>query len=353
MDFTKTLIIKPSSMGDIVQALPVLTALRETHPTAHIAWLVARPFAGLLEGHPRLNELILFDRHRFGNIATSVGATGEFLSFLENLRRQKFTLAVDLQGLFRSGFLAAASGAPDRVGFKAAREMAGLFYTTKVSTRDEVHAVDRYLAVARALGLAEPKAADHLPVSEEARASVLRRLAEEGVAEGEPLLIVAAHARWETKQWPGERFAQVIEMAHAQTGARAVLVGSGAAGDISREVARAAAKARPVDLVNRTSLRELVALIAGARAMVTNDSGPMHVAAAVGTPVVAIFGPTHPERTGPYGPGHRVLSQQSTCSPCFRRQCLFARGPQALCCLKNVAAEEVARHLFEVWKAKR
>jgi lipopolysaccharide heptosyltransferase I len=353
MDFSRTLIIKPSSMGDIVQALPVLTALREAHPEAHVAWLVARPFAGLLEGHPRLNELILFDRHRFGQLATSVGATGDFLKFLEDLRRRKFTLTIDLQGLFRSGFLSSVTGAPDRVGFKAAREMAGLFYTLKVSTLGEVHAVDRYMAMARALGLAEPKATDHLPVHEEARAAVRRRLAEEGVDAGEPVLVVSAHARWETKQWPADRFAQVIALAHAKLGARAVLVGSGAAADLSRQVIQAATAARPVDWVNRTSLAELVALIADARAMVTNDSGPMHVAAAVNTPVVAIFGPTHPDRTGPYGPGHRVISQQAACSPCFRRQCLFANGPQALCCMKNVAAEEVARHLFEVWKAKR
>jgi heptosyltransferase I len=349
MDFSRTLIIKPSSMGDIVQALPVLTALRETHPEAHIAWVVARPFAGLLEGHPRLDELILFDRHRFGRIGASVGATKEFLGFLEELRGRQFTLVLDLQGLFRSGFMAAVTGAPDRVGFQAAREMAGLFYTEKVPTDGLTHAVDRYMAMARAVGLAEPKATDHLPVSEEARASVRRRLAEEGVTADEPVLAVSAHARWETKQWPPERFAKVIRRAYAETGARSVLVGSAAAAEISRAVAQAAPEARPVDLVNRTNLKELVALIADARAMVTNDSGPMHVAAAVGTPVVAIFGPTDPDRTGPYGPGHRVLARRAECSPCFRRQCLYAGGPQALCCLKNVAAEEAARNLLEIW----
>jgi heptosyltransferase I len=353
MDFSKTLIIKPSSMGDIVQALPVLTALRETHPTAHIAWLVARPFAGLLEGHPRLDETILFDRNRFGGIATSVGATGAFLRFLKDLRRRRFTLTLDLQGLFRSGFLSAATGAPDRVGFEAAREMAGLFYTQKVPTPGQTHAVDRYLALARAVGLAEPRATDSLPVQAEARAAVRRRLAEEGVGPDEPLVAVAAHARWATKQWPAAGFAEVIRKAGAALGARAVLVGSGGAAEtLSREVAQAAAGARPVDLVNRTTLPELVALIADARALVTNDSGPMHVAAAVGTPVVALFGPTDPERTGPYGPGHHVLARRATCSPCFRRQCLYSTGPRALCCLKSVAAEEVARHLEEVWKAK-
>jgi heptosyltransferase I len=353
MDFTRTLIIKPSSLGDVVQALPVLTALREAHPEARIAWLVARPLAGLLEGHPRLDEIITFDRHRFGRLGSSVGATGEFLKFMENLRQRKFTLVLDLQGLFRSGFLAAVTGAPHRVGFKAAREMAALFYTDKIETTSGAHAVDRYMTAARAIGLSDPKATDHLPVREESRSEVRRRLAAEGLSgSGDPVIIVAPHARWETKQWPPERFARVVVEANRRLGARAVLVGGAAAAPMVDAILREAADARPANWVNRTTLPELAALIAESRAMVTNDSGPMHVAAAVGTPVVAIFGPTDPGRTGPYGPGHHVLDRRAPCAPCFRRHCLYAGGDKALCCLKNVPADEVARHLEEVLKTE-
>jgi len=352
MHFSRTLIIKPSSMGDIVQALPVLTALKESHPEAHATWLVSRPFAGLLDGHPRLDEMVVFDRHEFGRIGRSARATAVFIAFLEALRRRRFTTVLDLQGLFRSGFLAAATGAPSRVGFMEAREMAPLFYTDRVTAPPEtMHAVDRYLALARHVGLAAPRATDHLPVAPEDRAAVRARLAAEGVAADEPLLVVSAHARWETKQWPPERFAEVIDRLVAEAGARAVLVGSAAAAAVGHEVAQAA-KARPVDLTNRTTLKELVALIAAARVLVTNDSGPMHVAAAVGTPVVAIFGPTHPGRTGPRGEGHRVLAERAPCSPCYERRCLYAGGPQALCCLKNIAADEVARHVREIWNWK-
>ncbi len=129
-------------------------------------------------------------------------------------------------------------------------------------------------------------------------------------------------------------------------------MGSAAAAATTDAILHDAAAAHPINWVSRTTLPELVALIAEARAMVTNDSGPMHVAAVLGTPVVAIFGPTHPGRTGPYGPGHRVLSQRAACSPCFRRECLYASGPQALCCLKSVAADEVERHLEEIWTLK-
>ncbi|MBE3100251.1 MAG: lipopolysaccharide heptosyltransferase I [Planctomycetes bacterium] len=353
MDFSRTLIIKPSSLGDVVQALPVLTALRESHPQAHLAWLVSTAFADILRGHPRLDDVRVFDRRRFGRIGRSLGITTEFMAFIENLRRERFTTVLDLQGLFRSGFLAAATGAKSRVGFASARELATLFYTDAVPLpHEDMHAVDRYLALARHVGLADPKATDHLPAPAETRAAVRRRLQDEGLGPDEPFVVVCTYARWATKQWPAERFAEVLLRLHAETGARGVLAGSAAATDVGRRIATAAAGARPIDLSDRTTLKEMAALAAEARAMVTNDSGPMHVAAAVGTPVVAVFGPTHPGRTGPYGPGHHVLVGKAPCRPCFRRECLYSSGPRALACLLTVTAEEVARHLMEVWRAK-
>ena len=352
MDFSRILIIKPSSLGDIAQALPVLTALREAHPRAYITWLVATVFADLLEGHPRLDRIFKFDRRRYGRIGQNLGATADFVTFVESLRREKFTAVIDLQGLFRSGFLAAATGAPTRVGFAAARELAPMFYTLAVPMpRKEMHAVDRYMALARHIGLPDPKATDHLPVPEEARAAARERLRAEGLGPDEPVIVASPHARWATKQWPPERFADVLRRIHAQAGVRAVLVGSGAAAPVARQIAEAAAAARPIDLVNRTTLKEMVALVSEARAMLANDSGPMHVAAALGRPVVGIFGPTSADRTGPYGPGHRVLAGVAPCRPCFRRECLYASGPQALACLTSVTAEEVARHLLEILRA--
>ena len=212
MNFSRTLIIKPSSMGDVVQALPVLTALKGTHPRAHVSWLVATPFAGILEGHPRLDEVIRFDRKRFGRFSFSLTVASEFVRFLQDLRRRRFTTVLDLQGLFRSGLLALATGAPARVGFRGARELAPLFYTAEVAPpHHAVHAVDRYLALARRIGLGEPEATDHLPISPEARSAIRERLTEAGLAPGEPFVAVCAHARWPTKQWPPPRFAAVLE----------------------------------------------------------------------------------------------------------------------------------------------
>ena len=350
MNFSRTLIIKPSSMGDIVQALPVLTALKEAWPQAHVSWLVARPFAGILEGHPRLDTVVVFDRRRFARFTLSATVAAEFVAFLQGLRRRRFTTVIDLQGLLRSGIFALASGAPRRVGFREAREGAPLFYTDEVSVgRRDMHAVDRYLAVARRLGLAMPKATDHLPASAEARQAIRERLTGMGLAPTEPYAVVCAYARWPTKQWPPERFARVLDTLRSETGARAVLVGSADAVANARTISDRMDE-RPIDLTNRTTLKELVAVIAEARAMVTNDSGPMHVAAAVGTPVVAIFGPTNPDRTGPYGPGHRVLAGRAACSPCYRRQCLYDGPAAALLCLTNITPASVAEQLLAAWR---
>jgi lipopolysaccharide heptosyltransferase I len=350
MNFSRTLIIKPSSMGDVVQALPVLTALKETHPSAQVSWLVAKAFAGILAGHPRLDEVIVFDRQRFGRFTFSLTVAAEFMRFLGSLRRRRFTAVIDLQGLFRSGLLALATGAPSRVGFRHARELAPLFYTAEVSVgRHVVHAADRYMAAARRIGLAAPQASDHLPVSAEARAAIRGRLAEAGLAPGEPFVAVCAHARWPTKQWPPERFAAVVDRMRAAVGARAVLVGSPEATEGAAAIVRRMAEP-PIDLTGRTALKELAAVLAEARVMLTNDSGPMHVAAAVGTPVVAVFGPTSPALTGPYGPGHRVLAGRAPCSPCFRRECLYDRSNAAMLCLTNITPEDVAEPLLAAWE---
>jgi lipopolysaccharide heptosyltransferase I len=354
MNFARTLIIKPSSLGDVVQALPVLTALKEAHPGAHVAWLVDRRFADVLTGHPRLDEVILFDRKRFARIGRSLAVAAEFAQFLADLRQRRFTTVLDLQGLARSGVLALATGAPARVGFRAARELAPLFYTLAVPTPPrDMHAIDRYLLLAARVGLAAPRATDHLPVSLQAQAGVRSRLAAEGVGAQEPLLVACADARWETKQWPPERFADVLRRVAAETGARPVLVGSGTGAEAINRAIAAALNGRALDLTNRTTLKELVAVIAEARAMVTNDSGPMHVAAAVGTPVVAVFGPTHPGRTGPYGPGHRVLTAPAACRPCYRERCRYAGGVRALECMDRVTADEVAAALLEAWSEPR
>lgn len=317
----RILLIKPSSLGDIVHALPVLSALRETWPHAYVAWLSSRPFVSLLERCPLIDEVIAFDRARYGRMWRSLPAFLDFWRFVGELRRRRFDLVVDLQGLIRSGLMAFFSGARRRVGFADARELAWLFYTQRVSCPDgPEHAVEKNLRVAQALELAPGPPRFPLGLSGDEKAAGRELLAE---AAGRPLdafIAVVPGARWESKCWPAERLAQLIDAMHGEGMPRCVLLGSPEE-RTSAERVLSACRSRPLSLVGRTSVRELLALLSLAELVVCHDSGPMHLAAALDRPLVAIFGPTSPHRTGPHSLSARVVSNPVPCAPCFERRC--------------------------------
>jgi lipopolysaccharide heptosyltransferase I len=343
----RILIIKPSSLGDIVHALPVLAALRERYPSAHIAWLVGRGFAELLDGHPLLDEVIAFDRSRFGRMWRSPRIAAEFARFVLRLRRQRYELVVDLQGLFRSGFLAWTSGAVRRVGFAAARELAWCFYTQRVACPpDAVHAVERNCRLAAALGLDAMPPRFPLDVSPADTAAAHARLCSAAGRPVESFIAVIPGARWETKRWPAERFAALVEQLAADGAGPCVLLGAADERAAADAVERSS-RTPIVNLAGQTSLRELCAVLALARCVVCNDSGPMHLAAALGRPVVAVFGPTDPQRTGPYSPAAHVIRHAIECAPCLERRCPLKHHD----CMQQLPVDCVAAKVREALAA--
>lgn len=339
----RILIIKPSSLGDIVHALPVLAALRAAYPRAHIAWLAGNTFAPLLAGHPLLDEVIPFDRRRFGRMLQSVRIGAEFLKFVGRLRRRRFDLVLDLQGLIRSGFLALASGARQRVGFADARELAWLFYSRRVRCgRDVEHAVDRNLCLARETGLDAAGPTFPLGLSEQELADARQRLAEAADRPLARFTAVIPGARWETKRWPAERFAELIDRLHAEGRGPCVLLGAPDDRAFAEEIVTRVSG--PVaSLVGRTSLRELAATIALAELVICHDSGPMHIAAALSRPIVAVFGPTSPARTGPYCDTARIVSLALDCAPCYGRRCPLGHHD----CMLRLGVETVLDNVRE------
>jgi lipopolysaccharide heptosyltransferase I len=333
----RILIIKPSSLGDVVHALPVLAALRRASADAQIAWLVNDGLAPLLEGHPLLDEVIRFDRVRYGRMWRSPRVFFDFWRLVAQLRRRRFDLVIDLQGLIRSGMLCRFSGAEQRVGFAEAREGAWLFYSRRVRGPDPgAHAVDRNLAVVRALGLSvdRPEFPLGLRAAERvAAAELLARAAGERVAS---FTAVVPGARWETKLWPVEKIAELIDRLHAEGLARCVLLGARDERAFAERIG-AACRSGVIDLVGRTSLRQLAALLDLAERVVCHDSGPLHIAAALGKPTVALFGPTNPERTGPYSDAARVVTHPVACAPCYRRACPYEHQD----CLRRLEVETV------------
>jgi lipopolysaccharide heptosyltransferase I len=306
----RILIIKPSAIGDVVHTLPVLNLLRRRWPDAHISWLVTPACAGLLERHPQLDEVIRFERRTFGRGWRSPRVAFDLVQFMRSLRERAFDLVIDLQGLFRSGWLAWTTRAPVRVGFANAREGGWLFYTHRVPTGTaQQHAIERYLTVAQALGCERGPVEFHFAVDDADREQVA------AMTPRGPYAVLMPGANWPTKQWPVERFAGLVTPVRERFGLESVVAGG-------PDVAHLAAKVTgAVNLAGKTSLRQLVALLERASLVVANDSGPMHIAAALGRPLVTPYGPTNPVRTGPYGRDQSVIRLDLPCSPCYSRRC--------------------------------
>jgi lipopolysaccharide heptosyltransferase II len=305
-------LIKPSALGDIVHALPVLSALRQQWPGAHITWVVNRAYEPLLTGHPDLDATLPFDR-------AAVRRTPLMLmSFARALRAGRFDLAIDLQGLLRTGLMAWASGAARRVGFAAAREGAARFYTDHVDVpdRDRIHAVDRYWRVAEAVGAGGATPRFVVPLGDGARRQARAMVA----ALVRPLIAVAVGARWPTKRWPPEAFAAAVRTVVEYHGGSVVFVGAAEDAPLAR-LAQEHLPFRALDLCGKTSIGVLAALLAEADAVLANDSGPLHLAAALGRPVVAPYTCTRVELHGPYGQFHRTARASIACHGSYLRTC--------------------------------
>lgn len=328
----KILIIKPSSLGDIVHSLPFLNSVQACFPKAEIHWVVARGLEGLLEGHPMIGRLIVINKDMWKKISEAGKTVKEVRALLKDLRNERYDLVVDLQGLLRSGIISMATRAPIRIGFQEAREGSRLCYSKKVRGGREVHAVDRYLRIAGELGCDTREVLFPFPLVPEQPKQIeqLREML------GEYAVIVPG-ARWKTKIWAAERFGAVA----AGLPLRSVVVGSRADSQIADRVV-SASEGKALSLAGRTDLRELVSVMRHARCVISNDSGPMHIAAAFQIPVVAIFGPTSPVRTGPYGRQHIVVESGQGCAPCFRKSCAHP------VCMESVTAEEVAENVRKV-----
>lgn len=336
----KVLIIKPSAIGDIVHALPVLNLLRRKWPDARVSWLVSSACASLLDGHPQIDELIRFERKRFGKGWRKPSAAMGLFKFTRELRSREFDLVIDLQGLFRSGWLAKKTRAPVRVGPAEARELGWVFYTHRVETGfPRGHAVDRYLKIAEAIGLGREPVNFIFATTESDREAAARL-----VSPGERFAVLLPGANWETKRWPPEKFADLVEPLRQRYGLISVIAGG--AGDKKLAVHIPGA----VDLTGRTNLRQLVALMERADIVIGNDTGPIHIAAALGRPMVAIYGPTNPQYTGPYGRLDTVVRLDLECSPCLSRGCA---NPSYLSCLRNLGTEMVLDAVERQIGAKR
>ena len=323
------------AIGDVVNALVFAEALKAAAPTIHIAWAVHDLAAPLVRGHPAVDRVHLWSRG---------GGLAGFRALVGEVRAGDYDLAVDLQRLAKSALLARLSGARRVLGFDRARAKEGSAWLTRehLAPGDPgAHRVEQYLEFARHLGLAGVQVRRRLPVDPEAEAwaeDLVRSL-------GAAPLIISLGATKPANRWAPERFG-ALAAALAADGHRVVFTGGPADAPASDQAQLAAGGASGVtSLVGATSLLQLSSLLARARLFIGCDSGPMHIAAAYDTPVVALFGPADPRRTGPYGAGHRVLSVPVHCAPCNRKTCDQPRHACMLDLTLEHVLEGVRAHL--------
>ena len=313
----RVLIIKPSALGDLVTGLPVLRGLRRSFPSAHLAWMVATGLAPLIEHDTDLDEVVLFDRRRLGRAWRSSGAAGDLVRLLRGLWRGGYDWVLDLQGLFRSGFFARATGAEVRAGFADAREGAVVFYTRRVRP-EAPHTVDRNIALARALGVDARPTDMTLQVSAAGEAFAEALCRRRGLSRGQ-FLVCVPPARWQSKAYPIRHWRKVV--AALREDVPVVLLGAPGDRALCGRIAEGQSSG-VVDLSGRTGVAEMVGVIATSAGVVCNDSAAKFIAPAVGAGAVTLIGPTRLDRTGPpAGPSGQALVADVPCQGCLRRRC--------------------------------
>ncbi len=333
----KILILKPSSLGDVVQALPVLRSLKRHLPASQIYWWIDSHLAPLLDSDPDLAGVVRFERQRWA----SPLHWGEMWRTVRWLRRQDFDWVIDLQCLMRSGIFAWLANGRVSVGLDEPREGARGFYDHVIQRPSPLtHAVDWYLRVLPVLRVPAKGELPWLPP----RPAVAESVRRQWPVAAARWIALQPGARWTNKRWPAESYAELVRLlAPVNPGFHFAILGGEEDRCLGEVIARAD-PARYLDLSGRLSLPELVEWIRLSELIVSNDTGPMHIAAALGTPVVALFGPTEPRRTGPYGQLEHVLQLKLPCVPCLKPRCGYAKPFE---CLRALAPVAVANAVQE------
>lgn len=321
----KILIVLHGSLGDVTRALPLAQLVRRHFPRAFLAWSVEPACLPLLENFAAIDEVILYDRRR---------PVAALWPFLKKVRAHRFDLVLDLQRHFKSGMISRVSGAPWRLGFHPsdAKEGNGFFNNCHIdAVGDSLAKIDHYMKFASWLGIAPRPIEWRLELTPQDKLNVRRHL---GAVAGDFAALFVG-SRWQSKDWFADQIAGCASELARRHGLAIVLLG-GSSETALAEAVVSAASAPVVNLVGRTSLREAMGIIARAKVCVGPDTGLMHLAAALRTPVISLWGATDPRRTGPYGFDDLVIRGQADCSPCYRRTCAIGK-----ICLRSIETDAI------------
>lgn len=327
-DFSRVrriLIVKPSALGDIVHSLPFLYAVKRGFPQARVDWVVAHGLHTFLEGHDLIDKLWVIKKDRWKDRKRLIKTLGEINGLRNRLGRQGYDVCIDLSGLFRSGLFSWFSRAPVKLGFRQSDEGSPFFYTHKIHGSMKIHAIDRYLKIAEFMGC--PTDDIVYPFAPyDPNPPILRDLPQ-------TYAVMSPSAGKPANRWQARKFGELAARLPLPT----VVIASAAEAPIAEEVV-ARSNGRAISVAGKTGLKELLGVIGKAEFFVCNDTGPMHMAAALAVPVFAIFGPANPIRTGPYGSIHTVLQKAFPCIPCYAKQPCTRHNFQ---CMETLGVDEV------------
>ena len=330
---SRFLLVRMGALGDIVHAIPVAAALRTAFPSARIDWLVAAKHREVLDLVPVVDRRIVIDG------GSRSGGRSSLLGILQQLRRERYDIAIDLQGLIKSAVIARASRAQRVIGFssKYVREaLASRLYTEvhdpggdgMYAESEKRHVVDINLGLLASLGISAVRPAFPIESPHSTSAAALIERTQGSFA------LLNPGAAWPNKRWPARRFGELAARLFERHRLRSVILWGPEEGDLAAEVVALAGEA--AIRAPQTAIADVIALARAAAIMVSGDTGPTHLAAAVGTPIVGLYGPTRPERNGPWADGDETVSRAAACRCHHLRQCR-----QAQMCLEDIPVDEV------------
>ncbi|MBN1788297.1 MAG: hypothetical protein JW806_07875 [Sedimentisphaerales bacterium] len=299
-DIRKILIIKPSALGDIIQAMPTVCALACSFPNAQIDWFVRPEYAPLVENHKCIHKTIIFERRKLGKWWCKSAAFAELKKLVKQLKKEKYDIVFDFQGRFRSALFARLTGCKKRIGTRPTQELTGIFYTDRITqSAQSIHLVDQFLDMACAAGAQKGQIEFGLRPKQQPADQIQKMLAESQI-DKDNFAVFVPSATVQAKCWPVENFAALADKVYEKYKCSIIVVGLEIEKAIGEKL-KTLSKSPITNFAGRTDIDQLIALFAAARFVVGNDTGPSHIAAALGVPMVLIFGLTNPLRVGPYG----------------------------------------------------
>ena len=333
------LIIKLSAIGDVIHALPVSYAIKETFPDAKLTWVVEPPSFDLLSMNPCVDKIILFHKKEFKSFR---GFAKRFFPFRRELQAERYDAVLDLQGLFKSAAIAFFARSNIKLGICNMRELSYKISKPVVGKNSRGHIVERYLDTARAIGCRVDNVKFPLEIPDDEARKAEALFNREGAQFVNPFVVFAVGANWVNKRWGEDKFAELADWFY-NLNVIPIMVGNGVVDEQRAQAIMKQTEIPPVNLVGKTNWKQLAHIIKNARLVIGGDTGVVHLAAGLGTRTVMLMGPTDANRNGPYGQIKNALEVDRTCKFCWKRVC-----PKGDDCLERITVKQVERKILSM-----